>query len=100
MQKELLLPLLAGILLLSLFAVSSIHLRESSRNMEQSTLTNTVQKDITSYYAVNGCYPDSLEELREQYPIAFDEDTFRIDYQVRGANLRPDVTVIRKRDEQ
>ena len=47
-------------------------------------------------YSLNGYYPESLEELVKEYGITYDSARFLVDYQPQGANLMPEITVLRK----
>jgi len=51
---------------------------------------------ISQCYAVEGCYPPSLEYLEQHYGLLYDEDSFFIDYEYYGSNLLPEVTVLRR----
>lgn len=65
-----------------------------AKREQKSSLENAVWRSITQYYAIEGRYPESLETLREEYGLQYDSDEFFVDYQVFGANLIPDVTVL------
>lgn len=47
-------------------------------------------------YAIDGEYPQSLEELAARYGLTYDTSRFFVDYRVNGANLYPDVTIIER----
>lgn len=83
---------ICAVLFLFSAAVSALSSGDTAR--QQENLTNALEQDITWCYASKGHYPSSLEEIRENYGLTYDEDKFLVDYQVRGANIRPDVTVI------
>ena len=53
---------------------------------------------ICHCYSVEGVYPESLEYLKENYGLTYNEDLFYVDYRTTGANLIPDVTIIEKRN--
>lgn len=72
------------------FAATSGHNREQ----EIATLTNAVEQDISAYYARNGYYPDDIEVLRREYGLTYDADRYYIGYDLRGANIRPNVKVV------
>lgn len=82
--------------LLVCFSRATAALQKSSINTQRENLTNAVNRDITEYYTVYGYYPESLNELRQTYHLTYDENIFFIDYQVRGSNIRPDVTIIER----
>lgn len=88
----LVIALFAGLLLL--FVSGVLDVSEGTTAREKETLEKALARDITSRYVVTGRYPESLDEIRETCGLVYDEDTFYIDYQVRGANIRPDYTVL------
>ena len=45
---------------------------------------------------MEGAYPESLEYLKENYGLIYDEDLFFVDYKVEGSNILPDITIIEK----
>ena len=47
-------------------------------------------------YAVEGAYPQSLDYLKTNYGITYNEDLFFVDYRISGANIFPDVTIIER----
>ena len=68
---------------------------EADRKQTES-LQLAISRGIAHCYATEGHYPESLDYLKEHYGIHYDPDVFFVDYQVLGANLFPDVTVIEK----
>lgn len=92
----LVLCVVAGVLLIFDFAVRT--LESGNVRTQEKNLSAALERDITDCYATTGEYPQSLDEIREKYGLVYDEELFFVDYQVRGANLRPDVTIITKRD--
>ena len=51
---------------------------------------------VTQYYALEGHYPETLDDLTENCGIQYDKKQFFIDYQIAGANILPDITVIER----
>ncbi|MCB5577777.1 MULTISPECIES: hypothetical protein [Dorea] len=60
------------------------------------TLQSAVTRDITRCYAQEGTYPESLAYLKKHYGLTYDSSKYFVDYQPLGANIMPDVTIIRK----
>lgn len=67
-----------------------------AKREQKATLEDAVWRSITQYYALEGRYPESLKILREEYGLQYDSEEFFVDYQVFGANLMPDVTVLER----
>ena len=72
----------------------------SSRTEEEElrTLEIAVTRGVTHCYAVEGSYPESLEYLKTNYGLLYDEEKFLVVYQPMGANMMPDVTIIRRKE--
>ena len=56
-------------------------------------------RSITYCYSVEGAYPESLDYLRDNYGLYYDEDMFFVDYRVSGSIILPDITIIEKGDK-
>lgn len=88
--------LLAVVLLLFVAGLNNI---QSSNEAEQAILLEkSVTRSITACYALEGAYPPDIEYLTEHYGLVYDEEQYFIDYQYIGANLRPDVTIIKRNE--
>ena len=59
-------------------------------------LEQALTRSITACYALEGAYPPDIDYLIEHYGLTYDSAEYFIDYQYIGANLRPDVTIIKK----
>ena len=62
-------------------------------------LEQALTRSITACYALEGAYPPDIDYLVEHYGLTYDSAEYFIDYQYIGANLRPDVTIIKKDGE-
>lgn len=91
-----LLPILAFIVLFVLFLQGIGSVSESTLSKQQESLETALERSISHCYAVEGCYPPSLEYLKQHYGLLYDEDSFFIDYEYYGSNLLPEVTVLRR----
>lgn len=89
-----LLPVLAFIILLACFLQGIASVSSATVRKQQESLESALSRSISQCYAVEGVYPPSLEYLKEHYGLTYDEDAYFVDYQVYGANLLPDVTVL------
>ena len=91
-----LLPILAFVILFVLFLRGIGSVGESTLSKQQESLETALERSISQCYAVEGCYPPSLEYLEQHYGLLYDEDSFFIDYEYYGSNLLPEVTVLRR----
>lgn len=81
-----------------IFSVSVNAVSAGDAERQQESLESALEQDITYCYATKGRYPSSLEEICSDYGLTYNEDLFMVDYQVRGANIRPDVTILKRTD--
>lgn len=79
----------------ALFLYAMNRVDSGSINKQEESLEEAVNRDITICYAEEGRYPASLEYIVDNYGLTYDSDMFTVKYQVRGANIRPYVTIIR-----
>ncbi|HJC62297.1 MAG TPA: hypothetical protein H9753_01580 [Candidatus Blautia merdavium] len=86
--------LFAAVLGLFLGGIASL-VRVSDQEQED-TIRSAVVQSAVHCYSLNGYYPESLEELVKEYGITYDSARFLVDYQPQGANLMPEITVLRK----
>lgn len=84
-------------------AVSFLLIKEiaivSDRNLDRQKdiLQDALNHSIVQCYAVEGRYPESMEYLEEHYGIIYDKEKFFVDYEIIGANIMPEVTVMEKK---
>lgn len=88
--------LFPAILIIFLLALSSI--QDSALQKQQESLETALERDITHCYAVEGYYPPSLSYIEEHYGLTYDKDLFFVDYQPVGSNIRPNLTIIARKD--
>lgn len=96
--RRLLLSAAVFLLIASIFYQGIVGLSGDTRRRQREALENALSRGITYCYAVEGAYPQSLQYLKDNYGLIYDEDLFYVDYRVSGANLFPDVTIIEKED--
>ena len=65
------------------FSYGIVSVQKDMEKNEMETLQSAVTRDVTRCYAQEGTYPESLAK-------------YFVDYQPLGANIMPDVTIIRK----
>ena len=67
----------------------------SSENMEEQLVLDAVRRD-----AVEGAYPQSLEELEHGYGLAYNKDAYIVSYDAFASNIMPNIQVLRKGETQ
>ena len=83
-----LLPILAFVILFVLFLRGIGSVSESTLSKQQESLETALERSISQCYAVEGCYPPSLEYLEQHYGLLYDEDSFFIDYDCYNGERR------------
>ena len=81
-----------GTLLLFLLAIGNAT-KQTQKEQKQS-LADAVERSLLQCYVTEGCYPENFAYLEEKYGILYDKEQFRVDYQVYGTNMRPEVTIL------
>ena len=92
--RNLCLSLLIFLCVCGLFFGGISHLSAQAKQEQKNSLENALWRGVSQYYALEGRYPQSLQELKDTCGIQYDTDSFFVDYQIAGANLLPDITVI------
>lgn len=72
----------------------------SSESMEEQLVLDAVRSAALTCYAVEGAYPQSLEELERGYGLAYNKDAYIVVYDAFASNIMPDIQVLRKGAEQ
>ena len=75
-----LLPILAFLVLFVLFLQGIGSVSESTLTKQQESLETALGRSISQCYAVEGCYPPSLEYLEQHYGLLYDKNSFFVDY--------------------
>lgn len=84
--------LLAGALLAGAAADRAVApaVRRESRELVETA----IRRAAVQCYAIEGAYPQSLQELRDRYGLSVDESRWMVDYRYLADNLSPDITVL------
>ena len=89
-----LLPLCFLVLISSIFLVSVNFASDETLHKEQKALEQALESGAIRSYALNGQYPESLEQLLNDYHITYDHSRFVVEYTPNGTNLLPYISVI------
>lgn len=68
----------------------------ASETAETETVRNAVQSAVLTCYAVESAYPSSLDYLKENYGLAYDEDAYIVVYDAFASNIMPGIRVLEK----
>lgn len=95
-----LIKFLASILLFLVFFAGFSYgiskVSDETTEKQGENLELAISRGVAHCYATKGFYPEDLDYLIENYGISYDEDKYFVDYNVLGANMFPDITIIEK----
>ena len=86
------------ILIVVLFVAGTSLVSDKTDTKEITTLTQAINRGIVHCYSMEGSYPESLQYLKDNYGLTYDDERFFVDYQTLGSNIMPDITIIDRRD--
>ncbi|MGI5893286.1 MAG: hypothetical protein ACOX6P_01690 [Candidatus Merdivicinus sp.] len=62
---------------------------------EQIRMTeDAIRRAAISCYAIEGSYPQNLEDLMERYGVQIDEKKYVVEYNLMGSNTMPYIEVV------
>ena len=73
------------------FAVGNADTAADEQRLE--AVAATVDKGVTLCYSIEGAYPESLQYLRDNYGISYDESRYIVHYERFAQNVRPNISV-------
>ena len=85
---------LALSIFLSGLAIYSIEKDANTR--ETTAIKAVIDKALLQCYALEGSYPTDVQYLADNYGIILNENDYFYYYEAYGANIFPDVTVLKK----
>lgn len=74
--KKLWVSLLLFLFLILLFTLGTSSLSENTVRRQKESLTQALNRDITYCYATTGRYPESLEAIKKDYGLIYDNSLF------------------------
>jgi len=81
------------IVLVSFQAVDKISKNDGDRS---AAIEKVIMRAAVQCYALEGSYPPNIEYLTENYGIIVDENQYFYFYDTNGANIAPNIEVIKK----
>ena len=95
-KKKTFLSLAFTLLVFLLAGLGLGRVSEDTKAQQKQNLEDAVRRNVVQCYIVEGAYPESLAYLEDHYPLLYDHDRFRIDYQPIGENMMPEITIVEK----
>ena len=93
MKKRSVMVLLA-VLLCFLLAVN--RLEQGADRQGKLQLEDALRRTAVACYASEGFYPPDVGYMVQHYGLQYDEDMYRVHYEVFASNLMPEITVVEK----
>lgn len=82
---------IAAVLALAVLLLGRIE--RANGSAETETVREAVKNAALTCYAVEGAYPDSIDYLKENYHLAYNENRYFITYDAFASNRIPDIYV-------
>lgn len=83
-----------AVLLCFLIAVSRLEQGREAEGKQQ--LEEALRRTAVSCYASEGFYPPNVEYMVQHYGLQYDEDAYRVHYEIFASNLMPEITVVER----
>lgn len=93
-RSRALFPIFAIVVLCLVFYLGISYAGRETISQEQVSLRQALEQGAIRTYALTGHYPQSLDELLQDYNISYDADKFVVEYVPSGSNLLPSVSVL------
>ena len=90
----LILPILLPFAVCTAFFFGVSRAGDETVRKEMISLENALTRGAVHTYAMTGAYPESLQELLNNYHIQYDSERFIVEYLPSGSNILPSVNVI------
>ena len=70
--------------------------RSASSAAQTELVQNAVRRAAVTCYAVEGAYPSTLDYLKRNYGLIYDEDNYFVFYNAFATNIMPEIRVTEK----
>ena len=78
------------------FAAAISDAEQASKAQQLNAVKSSVEDAVTLCYAFEGAYPQSLDYLKGNYRVAYNEQVYIVHYECFASNIRPYITVLEK----
>lgn len=83
-----------AVLICFLIAVSRLEQGREEKGRQQ--LEEALRRTAAACYASEGFYPPNVDYMVQHYGLQYDEDAYRVHYEIFASNLMPDITVVER----
>ncbi len=95
-QRGLIVSLVVFALILGAIFSLTGEVGQRSEKNQLHIVRDAVKRATVTCYAVEGCYPPTLDHLERHYGLAFDANRYAVVYDAFASNIMPSIRVIAK----
>ena len=88
--------LILGILVLIFFLIALFRLENTRQELGKQQLEEALHRTAVACYAAEGFYPPNVDYMVQHYGLQYDEDAYRVHYEIFASNLMPEITVVER----
>ena len=93
MKKRSILLILAVLLL---FSLSLTRLEQGRQEAGKQQLEDALRRTAVACYASEGFYPPNVAYMVQHYGLQYNENMYRVHYEIFASNLMPEITVVER----
>ena len=72
---------------------------ESGLSERRQITEDNIRRASITCYALEGCYPENMDYLEENYGVYIDYDSYNVYYNIFAPNIMPEITVVPRKIE-
>ena len=96
MKRNVVLTVLLFVLLIGLLLIGFNSLEKTTNEEDYKRIEENIRTAVMACYSIEGSYPESIEYLRDNYGLYFNEDLYQVHYRYLGSNVIPEYKVFTK----
>lgn len=85
-----------ALVLLLCFVIAVSRLKQGADAEGKQQLEEALRRTAVACYASEGFYPPSVDYMVQHYGLQYDEDAYRVHYEIFASNLMPEITVVER----
>ena len=93
MPKRDIIKIIIIVAVLALAVVLVNYMDTRHHNTETDIVRDAVKNAALTCYAVEGAFPEDVEYLRENYSLAYDENSYFVTYEAFAPNVLPSIYI-------
>lgn len=88
--------ILLALAVLICFLIAVSRLEQGREEQGRQQLEEALRRTAVACYASEGFYPPNVDYMVQHYGLQYDEDAYRVHYEIFASNLMPDITVVER----